>query len=613
MATKETPKLPPLSVNINDKYTYLSTYKVVWNAELQQARKLKGFNKTVGKIICGGKEGLIEWTEDFLEQYPDLKDLNCYRVLKSKSGNKGIYEYKFEPKSEMISLSSAVNLQRLKAGATWTLDSIVANSPLTKALERTFNRYAMHKKLLSLAYYFYLSSNSATHLYEEFAASHRLPFHKPLDSSQISRLFSRITPNDIEKYLKTLNKLVLDTEANNHEKINTYYALDSTSISTHSSSITNAQWGHNKDGDELRQINVLMLVNQETGIPIYYREYAGNTPDVSTVAYTLKEYARLELNRRAILVTDKGYSSISNIGKCLRDEQSFIMNIKTSFSFIKNLIAENYQKLDNICSYNSKLSCYSITRKINWSYPSFYKTKTGRSVHTKTELYMHFYLDPKIKANIHLNLVENIITPILDKLRHGIDLTPEETCYKERFIIDNKDGTFDSNNVNLTRYMLTKGIRVLLSDSVSDNEECWRAYHNRERVEEAFACLKQQTGGYRLRTSKDNTTKGKMFTLFLACSIGLIFRQRIKNTKIKGISLPYDSDSKILAKLNLIEQTIFKEGAIFSEVVGKNREILEALGIPIPNTEYLDEETNEDPVDSDEYPIEVDPLDKILK
>lgn len=594
MTVATQPELPPLAFNYSNKYTYVILYKVKWSKEHGQPRKVAGKTRTIGKIVGGGKEGLIEWNDDFLKEYPELENFYVHRVLIDNTGSKPKYELKFKPVSDIISLSKAVNLKRLQAGATWTLDNVIASSPLTIALERVFRKYNIHKKLLSIAYYFYLTSSNVTDLYYEFAQKTRLPFHRPLDSSQISRLFNNITDDDIDKYLKTINKIILKEEEKCQDKqqVNTYYALDSTSISTHAKKIDHAQWGHNKDGDDLKQVNILMLVNQRTGQPVYYREYAGNTPDVSTISHTLKEYARMELNRNAILVTDRGYSSVGNIHKCLRNEQSFIMNIKTNLSFTKFLIVSNYENLIDPCNYNSTINCNCFMEKIEWKYPGFYKTASGRKVSEKAELYVHIYFDKDINNNSDNYLTSKIIAPIIEKLKNNITLTPEEQKNKDLFIIENPDKTYKSNRKNITEYMITKGVRILISDVISDSVECWQAYHERERVEEAFSFFKQQVGGNRFRTSKTTTTRGKIFTLFLACSIGLMFRLRMKQAREKGINFPYDSDTKILAKLNLIEQTIFNGGAYYSEVVGKTRKILEALDIPIPDTEIFDDDEN---------------------
>ena len=52
-------------------------------------------------------------------------------------------------------------------------------------------------------------------------------------------------------------------------------ALDSTSISCYSTRLTHIEYGKNKDDDALPQLNVLFLVDQKSGLPIFYRFYDG--------------------------------------------------------------------------------------------------------------------------------------------------------------------------------------------------------------------------------------------------------------------------------------------------------------------------------------------------
>ena len=95
MAIQNTPNLPPLMVIINNKYAYVTTYKNVWDKEYKQARRLKGQNRTVGKILGGGPEGVIEWNEDFLLEHPELQTLTTKRVLKGMRGNRRVFEFVF--------------------------------------------------------------------------------------------------------------------------------------------------------------------------------------------------------------------------------------------------------------------------------------------------------------------------------------------------------------------------------------------------------------------------------------------------------------------------------------------------------------------------------------
>ena len=133
--------------------------------------------------------------------------------------------------------------------------------------------------------------------------------------------------------------------------------------------------------------------------------------------------------------------------------------------------------------------------------------------------------------------------------------------------------------------MLGKGVRVLVSDIISDPVEADRAYKERNEVELGFRKLKDFTNARRLHISSSNTLTGKIFVHFLACSILCMLRYKIDKAKDEGKSLPYDSTVKMLSALSNITQTIFPDGGYFSEVVAKKKELLKALDIELPESE----------------------------
>ena len=134
------------------------------------------------------------------------------------------------------------------------------------------------------------------------------------------------------------------------------------------------------------------------------------------------------------------------------------------------------------------------------------------------------------------------------------------------------------------------GIRVLLSNTVNDPVEADRAYRARYQVEESFTDYKQRAGGRRVRTSTDRTTCGKVFTLFIATAIATMLRFHISNCELKGEKLPVDSDREVLENLKSLRATVWEDGMYYSEVVGKKRELLEALNIPMPAAERFSKE-----------------------
>ena len=572
----DTPELPPLLFNRNGKYTYVCSYENAWDPVRHMSVRVKGKTVTVGKIIGGNLTGTIEWTEDFLNQYPILEKLKTTRVvdkLKSK-GKLTRYKLEFSQAEDMdensLFIRKAVSLKVLHAGATWLLDQIVASTPLSKALSRAFDKYYGARKLLSLAYFKAIEPDKGMYLYEDFASGTRLPYHRPLGISSITRFLQHINQERIDLFLKKLNECCIEEE--DESKENVYYALDSTSISTCSDNLDFAEWGHNKDGDQLKQINVVMLVNQRTGCPLYYRHYAGSTPDVSTFNHLLKEYARMGLNRRAVLVADKGYGSVKNIHKLYQDNQSFILNMKLNFSICRNLIAKNLSYLLDDCSYNRKLEQNVLTTEIDWSYPGNYNKDSTRCKREKGRMFIHIYLDHEIRNEA-------------------------EDKFRATYVTEDSNGRKVINNIKKFEYMLCKGIRVLLSDFVSDPVEASRAYTERNEVEESFRKLKDFTGARRLHVSSSKTLSGKIFVHFLSCSILCMLRHRIHSAEAKGIQLPFDSVPKMLSSLSNITQTIFPDGGYFSEIVGKKKELFEGLEIPFPepemNIEYEEDAATE--------------------
>ena len=101
--------------------------------------------------------------------------------------------------------------------------------------------------------------------------------------------------------------------------------------------------------------------------------------------------------------------------------------------------------------------------------------------------------------------------------------------------------------------------------------------------------------------------------MFLACAVGMMFRQRVNQTRQKGMQLPYDSDNKLLARLDSIEQTVFRNGAYYSEVTGVQKELLNALDIPLPTAEpYGKVGKEEEDVDEDDDIRSLDELEIVL-
>lgn len=81
------PKLPPVKILCNGKYTYVYTYLGTWQSAIKDDEgnvikkpTVKVSNKkTIGKIVGGGKSGHIQLNENFLEKNPEFRNVSIFR------------------------------------------------------------------------------------------------------------------------------------------------------------------------------------------------------------------------------------------------------------------------------------------------------------------------------------------------------------------------------------------------------------------------------------------------------------------------------------------------------------------------------------------------------
>lgn len=172
-----------------------------------------------------------------------------------------------------------------------------------------------------------------------------------------------------------------------------------------------------------------------------------------------------------------------------------------------------------------------------------------------------------------------------------------EEVFKKHEQDDADNYSVDNNKMD--QKLRYKGNGVLVSDEISDARKAWCAYQERWIVEDTFKTLKSRLDFSRNRVSDNESLTGKTFVQFLATSIAMIVRTRLRNTSEeckKNTALPmvYDRGCRVQNSLNNIMQTRFCGGYYFGEIIGKRRKFFEALGVPVPDAEPEKEQDYED-------------------
>lgn len=574
---------------------YVYTYKNVWDRELKRSKR--GESKKIGKILGGQKDGVICFDESFLQERPEFRSFQVERKGK---------EYVFTPLNESgTTLTQLQEVKQLHAGATWALDQLVAQSPVGEALKWAFPQRRDYLKILSICYFIILNQDNNISKYETFAEVTRLPWGAPLAPSSISRVFRKIRNQQIETYFSVFRDELLEQQEKYGDKNEITLALDSTSGSNYViNNLLNLERHRYEDEDNLPLINLLALTEYESGIAFFYRAYDGKVPAAKTVSQVISENAGLSL-KNVVFVSDKGYSDAKNINDCLRNKLGFLFNVQCAMpdSFAQELIDGEKENLRDLNRMDWLTKVFQITKEINWTFESDLVEGQVTSKKTKesTILYWHIYFNRQFAENARQGLIERI-DRVREKIYNGEELDENELTLLEDVFEKHEEGdmiSYTISNEKVDQKLRYKGYQMLVSDKISDARKAWCVYQERRILEDTFKTLKTRLSCVRNRVSDNESLIGKTFVQFLATSIEMIVRARLRKYLEEGKasdSLPtdYDPARGILDSLNNVMQTKFCEGYYFGESAEQKRGLFEALGVSVPGPETEKEQDYED-------------------
>lgn len=630
MAQIEKPQLPPIKVGSSDyhgtRYYYVQTYTFHYDPATKKCKR--DSQKTVGKVKGNERYGLIEWKEEFLKAHPELDNFDVYT---SKNG----LEFKARD-PDTYNVINPVKIEKKLAGATWAIDKLMAQMGIGDALRQVFSKFNRSFKLASVIEYMIIQRTNVMHEYAPFSKIHWLPWSYQMNDTQLNTLFKGVTQNDIISLFKVLNREYRKRFGEEFYK-RMFLALDSTSISTYSTKLSHAEYGHNKDGDDTKQINFLLVCEESTGLPIYGKIYKGNVVDVSTVKNLLADLALVtgvsedEASANYIFVTDRGYESDDNLQDFARHGYSFVMRSRMANRWILDEVDKVQDALRDCNNYDDYLKQTCCTTKVIYKYDPFPVNGKNKNNSEKLDLYVHIYFNEDIHNDAFKSLRFNV-TSAKDLYNKEIkeiyeqrataaqaqdevaeELPVADIGAMQHFINDycklDADGYAIIDNDKLKDYLKYKGVMVFVSDKVEDAKEAFFAYYRRQTVEQDFETFKTRLGGNRPYVSDDRTLQGRFLCQLLATAISNLISSRIreyeKSDEAKNDNVRFDnySQARLLADLDTIMLTSFKDGYYFDEIQGKYKTLYRALGVELPeaNCKYTKEsiaaDNEEDPDD----------------
>ncbi len=137
---------------------------------------------------------------------------------------------------------------------------------------------------------------------------------------------------------------------------------------TYSEFIDYIRWSYNRDGENLPQVNLLMVTSEETHLPIYYRILSGSIKDVSTIHESLANFKLLG-SRSIHLIMDKGFYSEPNINGLYENHYRFSVGVPFTASIATDAVEENRMDMDSHEHFINigEDDLYAVTKCTKWN------------------------------------------------------------------------------------------------------------------------------------------------------------------------------------------------------------------------------------------------------
>ena len=444
-------------------------------------------------------------------------------------------------------------------GAFYLMESIAAEIGLADAVQSALP--GTFAQVLTLAYYMISSGEPAMYCEDWILKTESLSCGN-MSSQNISRLLSAISNAERMAFFERWGEIRNEQE---------YLALDITSISSYSELIGDVEWGYNRDKERLAQINVCMLLGEQSRLPVFQIPYSGSLKDVSTLKTTLQLASGLKM-RNLSLVMDKGFCSKNNVDAMLDDEDGirFLLAVPFTMAFAKNQTDSERNDIDSVDNtiVIGDDTIRGVTKERSWG--------------TKHTLYTHVFYNAELACQTKNRLYGRVAELKAAVIKDPVN--PKRDKDANKYLIVSKGEESDSGYTVDIRHdasesqLRLSGWLVIVSNHVDNAPDAIRIYRDKDVVEKGFLRMKNCLDLGRLRVHSDTNMQNKLFIGFVALIImAHIHKVMADNRMYERMTL-----KKMLKILERIRVQHINGKRIVYPLTSGQKDIFDAFKIPYP-------------------------------
>ncbi len=359
--------------------------------------------------------------------------------------------------------------------------------------------------------------------------------------------------------------------------------LDITSISSYSEQNPFVEWGYNRDGEALAQVNLAVLVGGPNKLPFFYQLYPGSIPDVSTLHNLALRAKDLGFSIETF-VMDRGFFSTSNLANLSNQSLGFLIPLPLSLTEARRLLVKSQTALrfatHTFCL--GKEALFYQDTKATMGPLSLracvYLSEKRRALETETLLRKLESLEQAVATQTFENLAAAKHW-LFQQWKGSVSLFSLSLSKKGVLSLTRKRKA-------LSLHMRPFGKMVLLTNRWDlTPKELLSLYRQRDSIEKVYDTLKQEMNEDRLRTHGQHTMEGKMFVTFLSLIVHTALKQTM-NQKDSPKPCSVEELMMELKKIRLITRTQ-NQPPLLTEISKRQRLIFEHFHIPLPSPTSL--------------------------
>ena len=452
------------------------------------------------------------------------------------------------------------------------------------------------KEILSLAWYITVEGSALSNS-DAWFSQYETPAGRIISSQEITRLLDRLEEDAMMTFYKEW--------MNSFKKTGDRILYDLTSISWYGRGIDMAKWGHNRDNEDLPQVNFALLCARKTAIPLFAWPLDGSVTDIRTLQNTLQFLNKLDYKPDSLMM-DRGFACVDNISYLFKNKHVFLQALRVNAQWIYEIIddgnnvrlrPDSMLKMEERTYYVSTTQCQWVirrrTKKDVVTEDSFvhicknpkrdkYIAKAGEEILSQSPCKVHVLFCQDLIGNQWDRFMENL------KYEHERLLADEKTepahDWKPYFKIF-KDKWARKRTVEFVMEKIAEhrnnyaGYLCFLTNdnTVQSAQDALTEYSTRDSIEKDFDEMKNDLDMRRIRVHTDKRMKARLFIQFIAEIYMREIRVRLRDVKEckKMTRKQISSHIKSIYKIKFLH----KYRDVCPELSKSQRKILEAIGV----------------------------------